>query len=183
MFVFLAAVIICAVCLSVKSGKDLSMKIKYPVEYSDYIVKYAQEYDLDPYLVIAVIKQESNFIPDAHSKYAGGLMQLTEDTANDYAKKLGLSEYDYMEPETNIRLGCFVLSTLISKYQNIDTALAAYNAGGGNVDKWLASSEYSSDGKTLRKIPFNETRYYVEKVNLYVDKYRNHVSLDGETEQ
>ena len=167
----------CAVFIAVKSGSEISKKMKYPVEYSSYIVKYAHENELDPYLVIAVIKQESRFVPDARSAYAGGLMQLTEVTANECAGKLGLTDYDYMDPETNIKLGCYLLRVLIDRYESTDTALAAYNAGTGNVDGWLADSKYSRDGKTLYEIPFTETKYYVEKVNQYRKEYKDNVEL------
>ena len=150
-----AAIIIVSAVFAVRSGKELSKSIKYPVEYSDYIVKYAAENDLDPYLVIAVIRQESNFIADAQSPYAGGLMQLTPLTAQEFGGKLGLIDYNYMDPETNIRIGCFLLRTLIDKYGGeVDTALAAYNGGPANVDTWLADPAYSSDGKRLDNIPF-----------------------------
>lgn len=165
--------------IGVKSGLEMCREIKYPVQYSEYITKYAKENDLDPYLVIAVIKQESNFIADARSPYAGGLMQLTEETAADYAKKMGLSNYNYMDPETNIQIGCFVLRSLIDRYEYTDTALAAYNAGIGNVDSWLSNSQYSNDGETLSYIPFPETRHYVEKVNNYVISYKENTSFDN----
>lgn len=164
--------------IGVRSGLEMSRNMKYPVEYSEYIIKYAKQNDLDPYLVIAVIKQESNFVADARSPYAGGLMQLTEDTANDYAKKLGMTDFDYMEPETNIRIGCYVLSSLIQKYRYTDTALAAYNAGMGNVDAWLSDSRYSSDGKTLDHIPYAETRHYVKKINAYMHDYREKIDIE-----
>ena len=160
-----------------KGGIRIGEKIKYPVSYSNYISKYSKEYDLDPYLVMAVIKQESNFIADAKSPYAGGLMQLTETTANEYAKKLGMKNYDYMDPETNINIGCFVLSSLIEKYGVIDTALAAYNAGIGNVNGWLVNPDYSYDGKTLYKIPYPETKHYVHKIKKYMDEYKNRVDI------
>lgn len=166
-----------------KSGQEIGKKInkiKYPVKYSEFITKYANENNLDPYLVIAVIRQESNFVADARSEYAGGLMQLTETTAAEYAKKLGLENYNYMDPETNIKIGCFVLSSLIKKYENVDTALAAYNAGVGNVDSWLKNPDYSNDGKTLYDIPFPETRHYVKKVNQYIEIYKNQTDLQAE---
>lgn len=176
--VFLFIVIItCSVFAALKSGSEISKKIKYPVEYSSYIVKYAHENDLDPYLVIAVIKQESRFVPDARSAYAGGLMQLTEVTASECASKLGITDYDYMDPETNIKFGCYLLRFLIDRYEFVDTALAAYNAGIGNVDSWLADSNYSKDGKTLYEIPFTETKYYVEKVNRYIEEYKENIEL------
>ena len=180
--IFLLCLAIAVVYIGNLSGQKLSEKIneiKYPVKYSNYIVKYAEENELDPYLVIALIKQESNFVADARSKYAGGLMQLTEETATEYAKKLELETYNYMDPETNIKIGCFVLASLIDKYENVDTALAAYNAGIGNVDTWLKNPDYSSDGKTLYNIPFSETREYVKKVNEYMEIYKNQTDLQS----
>lgn len=164
--------------IGIKSGLELSRNIKYPVEYSSYIVKYSKENELDPYLVMAVIKQESNYIADARSPYAGGLMQLTEETADDYANRMGLSDYDYMDPETNIKIGCYVLRSLIDHYKVVDTALAAYNAGIGNVNKWLDNPKYSDDGITLKYIPFSETRHYVKNVNDYYAKYKENVELN-----
>lgn len=170
-------IMLCLAVIGIKSGLEMSRNIKYPVEYSSYITKYAKENDLDPYLVISVIKQESNFVPDARSPYAAGLMQLTEETAHEYAAKMGLTNYDYTEPETNIQIGCYVLRKLIDKYEIVDTALAAYNAGMGNVDKWLADPEYSGDGENLDHIPFPETRHYVKNINKYMAEYKENVPM------
>lgn len=174
----LIAIIAVLCVIGVKGGLHISRQVKYPVEYSEYIIKYSEQNNLDPYVVISVIKQESNFVADARSPYAGGLMQLTEETASEYAAKLGLKNYNYMDPETNIMIGCFVLRTLINNYEVLDTALAAYNAGRGNVDKWLANSNYSSDGITLYYIPFEETRNYVKKIKGYIETYRENKTLE-----
>lgn len=174
---FLAAAAAAVLILGVRGGLNLSRSVKYPVQYSGCIVRCAGENELDPYLVIAVIRQESNFIADARSPYAGGLMQLTEDTAAEYGAKLGLTNYDYMDPETNIQIGCYLLRSLIDRYGSVDTALAAYNAGAGNVDAWLNNPAYSPDGVTLSRIPFTETRNYVEKINYYMEEYRQNASL------
>lgn len=170
-FLFIFAVIIAVI--GVMGGYETSQRVKYPVAYSDLIVKYAHENDLDPFLVMAVIKVESNYVPEAQSNFAGGLMQLTEETADWNAKDLGVQEYDYMEPETNIRFGCHYLRHLIDIYSNVDTALAAYNGGMGNVDSWLKQKEYSDDGVSLKYIPFSETRHYVDKVNKNWEQYKN----------
>ena len=154
------------------SGYNVGKQTVYPVAYSDYIVKYAHKNGLDPFLVMAVIKQESNFVPEAASDYAHGLMQITPETAEWNARAMGLTDYDYLEPETNIEIGCHYLAYLIDTYGNIDTALAAYNAGMGNVNSWLSDKAYSDDGETLKYIPFPETRSYVEKVNASWDYYR-----------
>lgn len=158
--------------IGVKSGYHVGKQSSFPVAYSEYIVKYAAKNKLDPYLVMAVIKVESNFVPEAKSAYAGGLMQLTEETAQWNAKKMGLESYDYMDPETNIKIGCHYLRHLIDEYDNVDTALAAYNGGMGNVSKWLSDSRYSDDGETLKYIPFPETRNYVVKVNNNWENYK-----------
>ncbi len=171
---FLALLAIAVAIMGIMGGYETSRKVKYPVAYSDYIVKYAEENDLDPYLVMAVIKVESNFVPEAHSGFAGGLMQLTEETAEWNANDMGIKyEYDYMDPETNVKFGCHYLRHLIDVYGNIDTALAAYNGGMGNVSAWLKDSQYSEDGVTLKYIPFPETRNYVIKVNSSWEHYKN----------
>lgn len=182
-FNFIIFIIAVFVIISVaKTAYNLTMHAIYPVRYYEYINKYSNKYDLDEYLVMAVIKAESNYIHDAHSGYARGLMQLTDETAAWISKKIDLefSEDDLEDPETNIRMGCYYLNYLISHYNsNIDVALAAYNAGMGNVKKWLDNPEYSPDGKNLSYIPFKETRNYVKKVNEYKETYKKLYDLSG----
>lgn len=158
--------------MAIMSGYKVGRHTVYPVAYSEYIVKYAHKNGLDPFLVMAVIKQESNFVPDASSDYADGLMQLTPDTAEWNARAMELEDYDYLDPETNIKIGCHYLKYLIDTYEIVDTALAAYNGGMGNVNEWLKNSECSHDGKSLYYIPFAETRGYVQKVNDYWENYK-----------
>lgn len=158
--------------VAVRSGYNTGQQTTYPVAYSELIYKYADENELDPYLVMAVIKVESNFVPEAHSGYAGGLMQLTEETAQWNADELGITYYDYMDPETNIMLGCHYLRHLLDVYEVTDTALAAYNGGMGNVSSWLSDPRYSDDGITLKDIPFPETKNYVVRVNEAWTHYR-----------
>ncbi len=166
-----------AVFCAVKSGMDTSKKVLYPVAYEEYIMEYSEEYELDPYFVMGVIKTESNFIADAHSGYAAGLMQITEETAEWLADKMGIdyATVDLFDPETSIKMGCYFLRYLIDKYDgNINTALAAYNAGIGNVAKWLEDEQYSDDGENLKSIPFTETRNYVERVNSSWQYYKEY---------
>ena len=170
--IFLAVVAVVVACIGVKSGYHVGRQANYPVAYSEFITKYAAKNKLDPYLVMAVIKVESNYVPEARSQYAAGLMQLTEETAEWNAEQMKIDDYDYIDPETNIMMGCHYLRYLINKYDNTDTALAAYNGGMGNVSKWLDDPECSDDGKTLKYIPFAETRSYVEKVNRYWENYK-----------
>lgn len=156
---------------------NTSKQILYPVAYEDLIEKYAGENDLESYFVMAVVKTESNFISDAHSGYATGLMQITDETAEWLAGKMKLEtdSIDLYDPETNIKLGCYYLRFLIDRYDgNVDTALAAYNAGMGNVAEWLQNPEYSDDGENLKYIPFTETRNYVQRVNSSWEYYREY---------
>lgn len=169
---FLALLAVIIAIIAFKTGVNTGQKTIYPVAYSDYICKYASQNKLDPYLVMAVIKTESNFVPDAHSGYAGGLMQLTEETAQWTANDMGIEIHDFMDPETNIKLGCYYLKHLIDIYGVTNTALAAYNGGMGNVYSWLDNPEYSDDGKILKYIPFTETRNYVTRVNEAWEYYK-----------
>ena len=156
----------------IKTGMKTGVQILYPLAYEEHITKYANEYGLDKFLIMAVIRTESDFVPDAHSGMAGGLMQLTEETAAWNAERIGIEVYDYMDPETNIMLGCHYLRYLIDHYGVIDTALAAYNGGMGNVYSWLSDERYSIDGKSLVEIPFTETKNYVIRVNEAWTYYR-----------
>ncbi len=179
LIVFIAVFIIIS---AVTTAYNIVMHIIYPVRYYEYIDKYSKENGLDEYLVMAVIKAESNYIHDAHSGVAQGLMQITNETGLWISEKLDMdfTEKDLVDPETNIKMGCFYLSYLIDHYnKNTDVALAAYNAGMGNVAKWLKNGHYSSDGVNLSHIPFKETRDYVKKVNKYRETYRNLYDFHG----
>ena len=143
-------------------------RIFYPINYKEIIYEYSKEYSLDPYLIYAVIKAESNFDTYAQSnKEAFGLMQITKDTAKWISGKLNspeLSENLFI-PEANIRMGCYYMDYLIKMYDgNIKNALCAYNAGFNTVNRWLNDKDYSSDGKNLTSIPYRETELYVTKV-------------------
>jgi len=143
-------------------------RVIYPLEYEEEINKYSEEYSLDKYLVMGIISSESNFDPDAKShKSAHGLMQLKDETALWCVEnlELGIDCSDIREPEANIHIGCAYMRYLIDLYKgNTITAIAAYNAGLGNVNKWLSDKRYSDGKGTLNTIPFSETKSYVEKV-------------------
>lgn len=147
-----------------------------PFRYSSYITEYSEKYGLDPILVSAVIKTESNFKADAvSSKNAYGLMQITEETAHWAAGKMGLKNFTtemLTDPETNIRIGCWYMKNLEDEFGSTELVLAAYNAGRGNVQAWLDDPQHSSDGKTLTDIPFPETASYIKKVDIYYKIYQ-----------
>jgi len=149
-------------------GAILLVNRYYPVRHVDTINRYAEIFDLDPVLIFAVIHAESRFNENAVSRVgASGLMQIMEETAYWIAPSAGLNDFHYdqiLDPEVNIRLGSYYLSMLLGRFGDLKVALAAYNAGSGNVERWLSNPEYSIDGKTLERIPFLETRNYVERV-------------------
>ena len=153
------------------------MKAVFPLRHEDAIDKYSTQYSLDKYLVMGIISAESRFEEDAVShKDAKGLMQLKEETAKWCVEKfyINTSYEKIYEPEVNIMMGCSYLSYLIKLFDgNIETAVAAYNAGQGNVKKWLSDNRYSDDGKTLKNIPFDETEKYVKKVRNREKIYRD----------
>lgn len=150
----------------------------YKLEYTEYVKKYANEYNVDEYLIYAIIKAESNFEPNAEShRGAKGLMQLMYSTAEDISKRIGieLNEDNILEPGININLGTKYISMLIQKYNNINLALAAYNAGSGNVDGWIEKGTLKSDGSDIENVPFTETNNYVRKIlrdyEIYINIY------------
>lgn len=146
----------------------------YPTEYSKYVEKYSKEYKVDKYLVYSIIKTESKFNPDAvSSKDAVGLMQITKGTASWASRELKIKNADIRNPETNIRIGIWYLHRLEKEFRgDLSLMITAYNGGSGNVRKWLRSSEYSTDGKSLSQIPFKETSQYTEKVLKNYRKYK-----------
>jgi len=154
----------------------------FPMMYCDIIERYAAKYDLPPELIYAIIRAESSFNRYAVSHAgASGLMQIMEPTGVWAAQQMGLSYFDYnriFEPEVNIHIGTWYINRLIRQFGgNLDTALAAYNAGSGNVSGWL-SAQGSTDN-TLSDIPFGETRNYVARVNLYQNVYRVLLRING----
>ena len=142
-------------------------RIWYPLRYSTIVRGHAQNYNLNPALLAAVIDEESKFRADAKSSAGAiGLMQLLPATAKGIAIHTGGSKFvvsDLYDPEINIRYGAWYLHHLLQKYGDERLALAAYNAGQQNVDTWRA------EGKGLQ---FPETRAYVDKVERLKGIYR-----------
>ncbi len=158
------------ICIAVIVCVSFSMlRYLFPLSHYDTINKYCSKYGVDTQLVLALAKAESNFNEDAIS-HAGakGIMQVTDETFLFCIENTDIESKNIFSPDANIHAGVWYLSHLIKKYDgNTQNALAAYNAGMGNVDKWLKDTRYSSDGKTLKEIPFSETVRYTEKINRY----------------
>jgi soluble lytic murein transglycosylase len=147
-------------------------RIRYPLRYSEFVRVHAKAHHLDPALMAAVIYQESKFRASVESPSGAiGLMQLTPSTARGIAIRTGGSAFrtdDLYNPEINIRYGAWYLDNLFAKYHDERLVLAAYNAGQGNVDRWLAHGE---------SIQFPETRAYVSRVEdlkaIYAEAWRS----------
>lgn len=142
--------------------------------YDSYITKYSNRVDVDHLLIKAIMKKESNFNPDViSSKGAVGLMQVMPKTALEIARQLNIADYSntkLKEVEINIMFGTYYIKRLLNYYNNnLVLALAAYNAGTGNVDSWNKSNPGML--ASVRFIPFKETRHYVESVTLIYKMY------------
>ena len=148
----------------------------HPLKFENEISFYSDKHNLSPALVASVINVESSFNEHAKSnKNAIGLMQIKLSTANymnDLNNNEAIQESNLFSPKTNINLGCQYLRYLIDKFHNIETALAAYNAGETRVRTWLNSGIYSTDGVCLNYIPFKETKNYVKKINKNLKYYK-----------
>ena len=151
---------------------------KLPLDECKPIVdKYAEQYNVPSYLVLAVIEVESEFDPAATSSAgACGLMQMTPKTFAwlTSSEHLGenLTPDELFDPEVSIRYGTYYLKYLFTRFHNWDTVLAAYNGGEGNVKKWLNNPNYTDEEGNLTYIPFDETRAYVSKVEQKINHYQ-----------
>ena len=149
---------------------------QYPVEYKEYVTKYAKEYKVPVGMIYATIKVESNFDPNAKSSVgANGLMQLMPSVYEEMVGRMG-ADYtldDILDPEVNIRVGTYLLHYLYEYFGNWETVAAAYNAGSGRVLQWQADRSYSYANGRLKvdKLPNKETKAYVPMVMNYKITY------------
>lgn len=116
--------------------------------------------------IYAIIKTESNFNTKIVSKMGAiGLMQIMEETAQEVTDDTEIEEIDLKDPNTNIKIGTKYFKMLLEYYNdNYYLALASYNAGIGNVKKWIESGIIKNDGSDIENIPYKETNNYVRKV-------------------
>jgi soluble lytic murein transglycosylase len=143
-------------------------EVTLPLQHEDIIRQQAGAKDLDPALIAAVIYAESRFNARTSPAGAEGLMQLTPATARYIARKSGGTRFtvdDLATPQINISYGAFYLRYLLDRYGgNTTLALAAYNGGEGNVDRWIVEAREREDQLGADDIPFPETRAYVDRV-------------------
>lgn len=159
-------------------------RLSYPRPYSATVRAAGEEFDVDPLLIWAIMRQESGFDPGAFG-YAGerGLMQVLPSTQTWIAGELGedISPGDAFTPQANVRMGAWFLDFLLDYYDgDLTLAVAAYNGGAGNVDSWREDPLVSSRDDFLRWMGFGQTREYLERVSLY---YRVYQKLYGGTNE
>lgn len=172
---FICIVLLIMVYFAFSSGDVY--KMRYPLSHEVLVEKYALSNKIDKYLIYSIIRAESFYDENAiSSKGACGLMQITPDTANWIAEKMGLEDFsqeDLFEPEKNIMMGVWYFKYLLDRFGgDLRVAIAAYNAGPTNASKWLLREDLSSDGKTLDEIPFEETRKYEQKIMNSYEMYK-----------
>jgi soluble lytic murein transglycosylase len=162
--------------------EDAVREITLPLQHEDIIRQQAADKDIDPALIAAVIYEESRFHDQTSHAGARGLMQITPDTAEFIARRSGgvlFEQADLATPQINISYGAWYLRYLIDHYEGNETlAIAAYNAGMGNVDRWVRDAGGASEFDSAEHIPFPETRAYVENVMDRRADYRQNYAED-----
>ena len=179
--VLLSAILI---TVSVATVNKYMRSLNYPTPYYELVQEFSKKYNVEIPLIYAIMKAESRFDTNAVSPAgAYGLMQIMPDTAEGIARDLKVKDYDdslLLDPRYNIEFGSWHINWLMKREnlhyaeggENIETIAAAYNAGHSNVEKWLKDLRYSSDGKTLKRIPFGETDTYVQRVKDNYHEYK-----------
>jgi soluble lytic murein transglycosylase len=152
------------------------LKVRFPVNYWTLIKRYSAERSLDPYMMAALIAQESTFTADAKSSAnAYGLMQLLPSTGRQYARTLGLSRFSVRmltTAEPNIKMGTAYFADLVRHFGGVHYALATYNAGPNRVARWIAERPGVERDEFIDDIPFPETQDYVRKILGQAEDYR-----------
>ncbi|MMZ61040.1 Soluble lytic murein transglycosylase precursor [compost metagenome] len=155
------------------------LSLFYPIYYKEEINYHARNNDLDPLMVAAIIKVESNFKPGSESKKGAlGIMQIMPDTAKWVILKAKLEDIPLEkvkgETGTNIQIGTWYLKSLSEQFEGNPIAMiAAYNAGPTNVKNWIKSGKWDGSLEKSNDIPFGETRHYVKRVSHYYEQYQN----------
>lgn len=152
--------------------------ILYPIKYKKEINIYSDSYGVDRVLVASIICVESSFNENAKSKKGAlGLMQLMPATAKWLCEKKGEEyiEEKLLTAEYNINLGTYYLKYLMGRFDSIDNAILAYNAGEGVVNGWLKNGTICLDGKTIEQIPYPETSAYLTKVKRAMNVYKDRI--------
>src|SRR5262249_34698913 len=145
------------------------MRLAFPIPYRRPLEEHSRQQSLDPYLVAALVRQESEFNTKAVSRSnAYGLTQVLPSTGRQVSKKLGMGKFRanmLFLPDTNLRIGTYYLRSLLDQLDGqSEQALASYNAGKRHVTSWMTWAQFREPAEFVESIPFNETRNYVQSV-------------------
>lgn len=169
-YILMALIIILA--FLAENKLNFTERLKYPLRYETIVYENAELYNVDPYLIYAVMKAESGFFPYAKSrKNAKGLMQIAPITWEWACKETGANISSIYSPFYNIKVGAWYLSALLKEFENENLAIVAYNAGSGNVQNWISQGRLDGEDFTKWDIPFPETKSYIYKVNEFKSSY------------
>ncbi len=164
-------------------------RVMYPIAHEELIRSSAKSEEVDPLLIAAIIRVESNYIPDKVSKKGAiGLMQVMPSTADWVAESAGYEGsivQRLTEPELNVEIGTRYVRILMNQYaeqlaqrseaeDRIALIAAAYNAGPGSVSGWLADKKWSGTYEAVQSIPYGETRHFVQRIIYYYHKYEQY---------
>jgi soluble lytic murein transglycosylase len=162
-----------------REGDQLPLDAKrviFPLDYWPLIERHASARSLDPYLIAALVAQESTFDPAVRSAAnAYGLMQIVPATGKRLARSLGIRRFTtgkLTDPETNVKLGTFYFKGLVNQFGGAHFALASYNAGENRVERWIAERGPLPQDEFIDDIPFPETQLYVKKILGTAEDYR-----------
>jgi soluble lytic murein transglycosylase len=152
------------------------LRIIYPLDFYPLIVRGSSQHGLDPYLMTALMAQESTFTPEIKSSAnAVGLMQLLPSTARRYASKVGIRRFSassLTDPEVNVRIGMQYFKELVDRFGGEHFAIASYNAGENRVAQWRAEKPDLAEDEFIDDIPFPETQNYVKRILGTREDYR-----------
>ena len=162
------------------------LQVIFPLTYWDLIRKHSAARGLDPYLVAALIAQESTFDPAIRSvANAWGLMQIVPATGRRLAPAVGVRRFTtsmLTSPETNVKIGTLYFSRLVQQFGGTHYALASYNAGENRVLRWKAERPGLEEDEFIDDIPFPETQNYVKRILGTAEDYRALYGKGGDAE-
>jgi soluble lytic murein transglycosylase len=173
-FLFLLLIVLAAMFLR----SEWMNRWMYPIHYVQDIRISSENYNIDPHLIAAIIRVETNYKTGLESrKGAVGIMQVMPDTADWIVQQGGFTNLtlDMLmnRADIGIEVGTWYLRSLHKQFDNNMVAvIAAYNAGPGKVNKWLADGTWDGRLETVDRVPYGETRHYVQRVIYYYNKYR-----------
>src|SRR6185295_12607312 len=167
---------------------DELLKVLFPVNYWPQIRRYASEHQLDPYMIAALIAQESTFTADVKSAAnAYGLMQLLPSTGRQYARRLGITKKFSIgmltTADTNLRMGTAYFADLVEQFGGTHFALATYNAGPSRVQRWINEKPGMERDEFIDDIPFPETQNYVKRILGTAEDYRRLYGTDAAADE